>query len=75
MTAAFAVIGATKPTFKLGRADATATAVVPIPLRELWLWQNQEAMAAMRFGLEQASRGETLFLGSFAQYVDLNIDE
>lgn len=39
-----------------------------IPEREKWLWENKEALSAVKEGLEQSSRGETQFLGRFAQY-------
>lgn len=46
------------------------TPVAVIPKRELWLWQNQEAMSAVREGLEQSARGEVEYLGSFAEYAE-----
>jgi hypothetical protein len=34
--------------------------VKEIPERELWLWQNPEAMAAVRLGLQQSAAGHTV---------------
>ena len=39
-----------------------------VPESELWLFDNKEALAAVREGIEQAGRGEVHDLGSFAQY-------
>lgn len=42
--------------------------------REAWLFQNLEALENIREGLAQASRGESVSLGSFEQYLDLDTD-
>lgn len=49
--------------------------VVSVPERELWLWQNKEAMAAVQQGIGQAAAGQLQDLGSFAKYADLEIDD
>ena len=49
--------------------------VVSIPERELWLWQNHNAAASVQRGIQQSVSGETLELGSFAQYADSEIEE
>jgi hypothetical protein len=49
--------------------------VVSIPERELWLWQNAEALDSVKRGLKQSAEGQGHSLGSFAQYVDLEIDD
>lgn len=47
----------------------------PIHPKEQWLWQNPEALAMVRRGIQQAAAGEVHDLGSFAQYADLEIDD
>jgi hypothetical protein len=48
---------------------------VEIPAREKWLFQNSEALASVRRGLEDAKNGRTRSLGSFAKYLDDEDDE
>lgn len=48
--------------------------VAPVPKRELWLWNNPEAISSVRQGMQQAAQGEAHDLGSFAQYADLEVD-
>ena len=50
------------------------TPVALIPKRELWLWQNPEALAAVRRGIEQSRKGQTRSLGSFTEFADEPID-
>ena len=49
--------------------------VVSIPEREMIVWRNPELAASIRRGLEQAERGDTADLGSFAEYADDSEDE
>jgi hypothetical protein len=41
---------------------------VSIPAREAWLFRNPEALSAVRRGLDEAARGKTKPLGSFAKH-------
>jgi hypothetical protein len=51
------------------------TPVAIIPKRELWLWENKEALAAVKEGLEQSARGEGKYIGSFAQYANDEVED
>lgn len=48
--------------------------VVPIPERELWLWENQEALKSVKKGLQEASVGEIQEMESFADFAELDDD-
>jgi hypothetical protein len=50
--------------------DILLTPVFSIPERERWVWENPEVLASLNRGIEQAARGETVYLGSFARYLD-----
>ena len=49
--------------------------VTNIPDREQWLWQNPEALAAVKCSLAQAAKGEVHDLGDFSKYADLEIED
>lgn len=49
--------------------------VVSIPQRELWLWQNPESKASVQRGIEQSAAREGRYLGDFAQYTDMEIED
>ena len=46
-----------------------------IPERELWLWQNPEALGLVQAGLKDSAEGRLNDLGSFAEFVDLDTDD
>ncbi|MDQ1354419.1 MAG: hypothetical protein QG657_4728 [Acidobacteriota bacterium] len=47
--------------------DILLKPMASIPARELWLYQNQDALDSVRRGLSQKG---TIDRGSFAQYID-----
>lgn len=49
--------------------------VVAVHEREVWFYRNPKAQAMVQEGIRQSRTGETVFLGSFAQYADLDIDD
>jgi len=55
---------------EMPHGEIVLTPVVHIPERELWLWQNPAALAAVREGIAQAGAGEVHDLGSFAAFAD-----
>ncbi len=46
-----------------------------IPEEQRWLWQNPEALGMVLRGIQEAAEGKGHYLGSFAQYADLEIDD
>ncbi len=42
---------------------------VEIPAREAWLFDNKDALAQVKRGLEQSASGQTRSLGSFAEFL------
>ena len=56
------------------RGELLLTPVVTIPKQEAWLFANKEALDLVRQGLEESGRGETVYLGSFAEFADIEID-
>jgi hypothetical protein len=41
---------------------------------ELWLYRNPDALKSVLKGLEESHEGELVYLGSFEQYADDEID-
>ena len=51
------------------------TPLVSIPLRELVVWENQLLRESLARGLVEVAAGDTVSLGSFAEYLDDVSDE
>jgi hypothetical protein len=47
---------------------------VSVPMHELWLYRNPEALKMVLRGLEEAREGKSIDLGSFAKYADDEIE-
>lgn len=59
----------------LGKFCAYPIDLESIPENQRWLWQNPEALAMVLRGLQEAASGKGRYLGSFAEYADLEIDD
>lgn len=55
---------------KQPNGDIVLHPVAVIHKREAWLFENPEALAAVREGLAQSAAGETENLGTFAEFAD-----
>jgi len=42
--------------------------VKTVPVSEMWLYENAEALARVKQGLRESAEGKTVYLGSFAKY-------
>lgn len=65
-------------TFSIERmpdGDIVLHPVMVIHQREAWLYNNPEALASLKRGIEQAGTEEPVYLGSFAEYADDEDDE
>lgn len=51
------------------------TPMVAVPEREIWFYKNAEAQAMVQEGIRQSLAGKGEYLGSFAEYLDIDIDE
>ena len=47
---------------------------VTVPLHEAWLYTNKAALESVRRGIEEAGRGKTHKIGSFAKHATDEID-
>ena len=45
-----------------------------VPIHEVWLYRNKEALESVRRGLEQSAHGEVHEMGSFAQCANDEIE-
>lgn len=45
-----------------------------VPAREKWIFENKDAMFAVREGLAESAAGKIRSRGSFAEFADDNID-
>lgn len=58
--------------FKITVEDSGRIILEPlaeIPSRELWLYQNHEALASVKRGLKQSAEGKTHSRGSFSKMI------
>ena len=46
-----------------------------VPISDRWLDQNPEAKSLVELGLQQAATEKLIYLGSFAEYAALEIDD
>lgn len=68
---------ATDKDFRIEYGEDGTISLIPvvfIPEREAWLYQNESAIAQVRAGLADAAEGRVREVGSFAQYVDTEIE-
>jgi hypothetical protein len=42
--------------------------VKTVPVAEMWLYENAEALASVKKGLRESAEGKTVYRGSFARY-------
>jgi hypothetical protein len=58
-----------------GGYRVTAVKTVTVPEDEAWLWENPDALRAVLKGIEESKAGKATYLGSFAEYADVDLDE
>jgi hypothetical protein len=51
------------------------TPLATIPRRELLIWENEQLRASLARGLAQSAAGETVDVGGFAQYAEIDIED
>ena len=49
--------------------------MVVVHEREVWFYKNPEAQAMVQEGMAQSLQNQGKYLGSFAQYADIEIDD
>jgi hypothetical protein len=49
--------------------------VVTVHEREVWFYKNPAVQAMVQVGIRQSRAGETVYLGPFGQYADLDVDD
>ncbi len=50
--------------------EITLKPYAEVQLHEKWLFENEQALSSIKKGLEQSSRKETIYKGSFAKYTN-----
>lgn len=62
-----------KPSLEGARSEERD--VDPIPEPERWLWESYEVMQSFVRGKEDIRHDRLFDLGSFAQYIDIDVDD
>jgi hypothetical protein len=42
--------------------------VKAVPVSEMWLYENEQALASVKQGLRESNEGKSVYRGSFAKY-------
>ena len=66
---------ATRSSMRIRPLASTSDPLAAIPEGERWIWANSEAMQSFVRGKEDVRHDRIFDLGSFAQYVDIDVDD